>query len=73
MREPDPHRDFGRTTDDSDHDRRNRSQDELLRLAMARHRHAQYIDTMLRRTGERQTADQDPPQRPASPEPDRRE
>jgi hypothetical protein len=33
----------------SEHDKRNRSQHELLRLAMERKRHADYIDALLRR------------------------
>jgi hypothetical protein len=37
--------------DRSDHDRRNQTQLELLRLAAERRRHAQYIDSMLRQAG----------------------
>jgi hypothetical protein len=33
----------------SEHEQRNRSQHELLRLAMERKRHADYIDRLLRR------------------------
>jgi hypothetical protein len=33
----------------SEHDQRNRSQHELLRQAMERKRHADYIDALLRR------------------------
>jgi hypothetical protein len=54
MRESDQrsHADYVRRADNSDHDRRNRSQDELFRAAMERRRHANYIDAMLRRAGD---------------------
>lgn len=35
--------------DTSDHERRNRTQQELLRPAAERRRHAEYIEAMLRR------------------------
>ena len=53
MRESDQrsHVDYTRNADHSDHERRNRSQDELFRAAMERRRHANHIDAMLRRAG----------------------
>jgi hypothetical protein len=53
--------DFARPADSSDHDRRNRSQDELFRLAMERRRHANYIDSMLRRAEAEQASANDRP------------
>ena len=54
----------------SEHDQRNRSQHELLRLAMERKRHADHIETLLRWArsdpSSAHAADEEP-ERPAEP------
>jgi hypothetical protein len=71
MRESNSHYDLTRSADNSEHDQRNRTQHELIRLAMERRRHADYIDAMLRRAGAGQSPNADAGRRSAAAKPTR--